>query len=168
MIIKVICDLHDAAFSTQKTYKTASQPAIDMEEAQQQKQQQKHMQLQMMQQQMEELNRYLEGLNEQNAELDISIQALRELEKTPLNTEVLAPIANGIFIKSELKDNLKLVVNVGSGVTVERTVLEVTKLLVEQKAAVLQNKLEVENLLQQINNEAMKTYQEMQSKEAEQ
>lgn len=125
-------------------------------------QKQKYMQFQMMQQQMEELSKHLENLNEQNAELDISIQAMRELEKTPLDTEFLAPIANGIFVKSELKDNLKLVVNVGSGVTVERTVLEVIKLLVEQKSVLLQNKLEVESLLQQVNNEAVKAYQELQ------
>jgi len=130
-------------------------------------QKQTYMQLQMMQQQMEELNRHLEGLTEQNTELDISINALRELEKTPLHTQLLAPIANGVFIKSELKDNLNLVVNVGSGVTVERTVLEVIKLLIDQKAALVQNKQETEALLQQISEEAAKAYQELQSAQGE-
>jgi prefoldin alpha subunit len=129
------------------------------------KQKQKYMQLQMMQQQLEQLNKHLEQLTEQDAELDISISAMQELKSASTDNEFLAPIANGIFIKGELRDNQKLVVNVGSGVTVERTIPEVTVLLVKQKEELVQQKIQIEALLQEISTEAMKIYSELQGQE---
>jgi len=123
----------------------------------------KYMEFQMLQQQMEEISNHAEMLNQQNLELDISINAIKELGKTKLETDLLTPIANGIFIKSSLKDNQKMVVNVGSNTTVEKTVLEVVELLEEQKKDLSERIIEVNNLLGQMNEQAMKIYQEVEN-----
>ena len=95
---------------------------------------QKYMQFQLINQQLEQVSQHLEMLNQQNAELEISIGAVGELGKAKVNDEVLAPIANGIFFKSELKDNKKLVVNVGSNITTEKTIDEVVNSIEDLKA----------------------------------
>jgi len=125
---------------------------------------QKYMQFQMLQQQIEELGKHLEMFTEQNAELEITINAIKEVGNTKLNNEILTPIANGIFIKSELKDNKKLIVNVGSDTTVEKTVPEVVKLLEQQKEEVSKKIMETDTLLQEFSNQAMKIYKEMEGK----
>jgi len=126
----------------------------------------KYMQLQLLQQQVGQITEYVEKLQGQHLELDDSIKALVELQKTNIDTEILAPIANGIFLKAELKDNQKLVVNVGAGITVEKNIPEVLKLLEEQKEKIAENVSEAENILRELQEQGKRLYQES-SKAAE-
>ena len=125
--------------------------------------QQQYMQMQMLQQQMEEVNQYLQVLMQQNADLDVSIEAVQQLGQAKVNNALLAPIANGIFIKSELKDNQTLIVNVGTDVTVEKTVPEVVKLLNQQKQKLSQEIYGMDNLLQDLNQQMMQIYEQVQN-----
>ena len=120
----------------------------------------KYMQLQLLQQQVEQITEYVEQLRVQDRELDISLEALTELQKTTVNTEILAPIANGIFFKAELKDNQKLTINVGSEVAVEKTIPEVIRLLEEQKEKITEHIAEAETVLQQLHEQGRRLYPE--------
>ena len=122
------------------------------------------MQFQYLQQQLEQISQHLEMLNQQNAELDISINAVTELGKTKIDNELLAPIADGIFLKGELKDNKKLIINVGMNITVERTVPEVVKLLENQKSQLQLRLIEVEAVRQELANQTMMIYKEIEGK----
>lgn len=130
--------------------------------ANQEELQQKYAQFQMLQQQLEEVNKAQEALQEQKAELDISVQAVREILKTPKGNEFLAPLANGIFLKGQVTDNQKLVVNVGSNVTVERTLAEVIKLLQKQQEETMQQVIEIQAILAELNSQMMSIYKELQ------
>ena len=123
----------------------------------------KYMHFQMLQQQLEQVSQHLEMFNQQSAELDISMNAIKELEKTEKNTELLAPIADGIFLKGKLEDNQKLIVNVGSGTTVEKTIPEVVVLLEKQKQEVSKRLTEADEVMQALSKEAMKLYQEVEA-----
>ena len=120
----------------------------------------KYRQLQQLQQQVEQITEYVERMQGQQKELDASIEALSELQKTNINTEILAPIANGIFLKAELKDNQKLVVNVGAEVTVEKNIPEVLRLLTEQKEKIAENISEAETVLQELYEQGKRLYQQ--------
>ncbi len=121
----------------------------------------RYVQLQLLQQQVEQIADYLEKLQLQQTELDTSIEALSELQKTAVHADILAPIANGIFLKAELKDNQRLIVNVGSGVTVEKSIPEVITLLEEQKEKIMKNISEAETIYQQLQEQGKKIYQEV-------
>lgn len=123
--------------------------------------QQKYMHFQMIQQQLEEVNQHLGMLNEQSKELDISIEAVKQIGKTKVDNGFLAPVANGIFIKGQLKDNEKLIVNVGMNTTVEKTIPEVVKLLEEQKKDVMEKIVEVDGIMMQLNSQAMEIFKEV-------
>ena len=99
-------------------------------------------------------------LRMQQQELDNSLQALIELQKIKINTEILAPIANGIFLKAELKDNQKLIVNIGAEATVEKNIPEVLKLLEEQKGKITDNLTEAESVLKELHEHGRRRYQE--------
>lgn len=119
-----------------------------------------YMQLQLLQQQADQITNYVEKLQMQLKELDNSVEALTELQKTKVNTEILASVANGVFLKAELKDNQKLIVNVGSEVTVEKTIFEVIKLLEEQKGKITENLMEAESVLRELQEHGRRLYQE--------
>ena len=54
------------------------------------------------------------------------------MSKTKKDTEVLVPLAGGIFFRARMNDGQKFLVNVGSNTVVERSVEE-TKKLVERQ-----------------------------------
>ncbi|MDP3734367.1 MAG: prefoldin subunit alpha [Nanoarchaeota archaeon] len=119
------------------------------------------MQFQTLQQQMQQIVEHIELLQQQNMELDISQNALQELAKTELNTEILAPIADGIFFKGNLKDNQKLIVNVGSNTTVEKTIPETIQLLQKHQQEIIARVSEAEKIVQQMQSQAMKIYEDI-------
>ena len=129
--------------------------------AEDQKTEDRYRQLQMIQQQAEQIAEYVQKLQLQLQEIENSLEALQELKDTALNTEILAPVANGIFLKASLQDNQKLVVNVGAEVTVEKTIPEVINLLQEQKEKITQNVSEAEGVLQELQEHVRRVYQEM-------
>lgn len=120
----------------------------------------KYRELQQLQQQAEQITEYVGKLQGQQQELENSIEALTELQKTTVDTEILAPIANGIFLKAKLKDNQRLVVNVGAEVTVEKGIPEVLTLLAEQKEKIAENISEAETILQELHEQGKRLYQE--------
>ncbi len=123
--------------------------------------QQKYTEFQYLQQQIEQINQHLEMLVQQNSEMDISIAALKELENTKPNSEILAPIANGVFLKAKLENNQKLIVNVGSNTTVEKKIPEVIELLQKQKEEFNLGISEADSVLQELSSQAMLIYKEV-------
>ncbi len=121
----------------------------------------KYLEFQTIQQQLQQLTEHVEQMNQQAAELEMSINAVKELEKTPLHNEFLAPLANGIFVQGELKNNSNLIVNVGSNVTVERTPQEVIELLHKQRVEVVQQTEQAEAVVEQLSAYALKLYKEV-------
>lgn len=123
--------------------------------------QQKSMEFQMLQQQIQQITEHVELLQQKNMELDISKNALQEIAATGLNTEVLAPIADGIFFKATLQDNQKLIVNVGSNTTVEKTIPETIDLLTKHQQEIIARISEAEKIVQQMQSQAMKIYEDI-------
>ena len=142
-------------------------PPILSAMSQKEEAQEKYMEFRLVQQQLQQLTGHVEQMNQQAAELEISINAIREVEKTPAGNEFLAPVANGIFVAGELKDTKKLIINVGSNVTVEKTPAEVIELLQKQRMEVVERTAEAEAVVEQLSNYALKLYKEVEKKAKE-
>lgn len=127
--------------------------------------QQKYLQFQLLQQQIEQISQQLEFLARQFVDLESSQDALRQLQKTAKNSETLAAIAPGIFIKTSLKDNQKLIVNVGANTAAEKTVPGVIEMLEKQKGGLEKNIAQSDALLQALTQQALKIYQELETSE---
>ncbi|MEK6969747.1 MAG: prefoldin subunit alpha [Nanoarchaeota archaeon] len=123
--------------------------------------QEKYAEFQALQQQLEQFTQHLELLQQHLKEVSLSIQAVEDLEKTKPGSEILAPLANGIFIKAELKDNHKFIVNVGADVTVEKTGAEVIKLLQEQQNDLADKQAEAEQTILPLQNRILQIYEEI-------
>jgi prefoldin alpha subunit len=126
--------------------------------------QQKYLQLQMLQQQIEQYSQQLEMMAQQFAELELSQDALKQLEKTPKDNEILANIAPGIFFKASVKENKKLIINIGANTTAEKTVPQVIEMLEKQKKQMETNITQTDAAIQQLSQQAMGLYQELEKK----
>jgi len=132
-----------------------------------QEQQQKYLQFQLLQQQIEQASQQLELITQQFNEIELSQDALKQLQEVPQDNEILASIAPGIFIKASLKDNQKLIVNVGANTTTEKTISQVIEMLEKQKKELEKNISQSDALLQVLTQQALKLYQELEQPDSE-
>lgn len=126
----------------------------------------KYTEMKMLHQHIEQLGEQVQQLAQNRAEIEHSKEALQDLKGSGKG-ELFAPIANGIFIKTELRDTEKLLVNVGSDVVVEKSVDEVVGLLSKQQDEVTKNIVKGEALLEEFHAKMMKLYQEVEAHEKE-
>ncbi len=123
--------------------------------------QQKYAYFQMLQQQIEQITQQVELMQQHTVDLEESSAAIEELAIAQVGGEVLAPIANGIFMKATLQESTTLLVNVGANTVVEKNSGQVLELLQEQKKELALRLVEAEEILQQLTNQAMKVYKEV-------
>jgi prefoldin alpha subunit len=85
---------------------------------------------------LKELAQHAKKMKEQLSEVESQCQeimmideSIKEYSKLDDGSEILFPISNGIFAKAKIDDNLKLIVNVGCGVAVEKSITKSRELL---------------------------------------
>ncbi len=127
--------------------------------------QEKYIQFQTLQQHIEKINEHLDVLNQRQAELDISCNAVAEIGKTAVGNDILVPVADGIFVKAKLLDNQKLIINVGADTTVEHSVDHVVGLLERQQEEMIGRIAEVEEVQAQLQSQVTALYQQISQNE---
>jgi prefoldin alpha subunit len=105
--------------------------------------QNKYIQLQMIDQQARQLQQYLQTFDQQLLEIRSVITSLNELAKLKKGDSMLAPIANGIFVKAKLEESKEVRVNVGNNTVVTKSVEGAIKMLEDQEAEINQYKSDV-------------------------
>lgn len=94
--------------------------------------QQKYMELQMMNSHIKQSQKQLKDGVRQTVELQKIKDNFEELKKIEEDTEIMASLAPGIFVKANIKSPQKILLGVGDGVVVEKHVDDGKKLLDQQ------------------------------------
>jgi prefoldin alpha subunit len=108
--------------------------------------QQKMMELQIMNQQGEQLKGQLDQMEEQMNNLQRLEESLSSLEKEKIGNSMFTPISSGVFMRTSLEDNKKVLISVGAGVVVEKSLVDAKEMMKEQEK-------KMELVLLQIRNE---------------
>lgn len=103
-----------------------------------QKLQKKFYAFQLLEEETKSLYNQLVKFDEQLISITNIQNDLETFSKTKVDTEMLVPVANGIFAKAKVVDTKEFIVNVGSGVAVNKNVDD-TKKLLETQAIEIQN-----------------------------
>ena len=124
--------------------------------------QQKYLEFQIIEQQMKEYQQELMNLQAQSNELTNLEESLKEIEKSKDKNEILTALSPGIFVKTELKNNKEILMNVGSNVVVPKTIAETIEIVKDQalKIQAIAHKLEQD--LQLFAQHASSLQQELQ------
>ncbi|MBW3012984.1 prefoldin subunit alpha [Candidatus Woesearchaeota archaeon] len=98
---------------------------------------QAYLELQLMGQQLKQLQQQIQHIDAQVEELIHTEAALDEIPNAEKGSEMLAPLASGIFLKTKLDENRKVVLNIGAGTAVEKTIEETKKLVTDQRVEIM-------------------------------
>ena len=94
--------------------------------------------------------------------LDRALGAVDELHKAEVGQEILVPIGSGSFIHGKLASKEKVVLNVGAGVSIEKTAAEAKEILSIRKAEVLDGSKKLNDVLAKIDQEMQRIQAVMQ------
>jgi len=82
----------------------------------------KYMEQQLLEQEIKQIQGSLQTIDNQIMEIRLVEHSIDELKKTKIGQGIFVPLSNGIFLKGKLVNNQKLLVNVGSGVVVGKSI----------------------------------------------
>jgi prefoldin alpha subunit len=94
--------------------------------------------------------------------LDRALVAVDALDKAEVGQEILVPIGSGSFIHGKLASKEKVVLNVGAGVSIEKTASEAKEILLIRKAEVLDGSKKLNDVLAKIDQEMQRIQAVMQ------
>jgi prefoldin alpha subunit len=88
--------------------------------------------------------------------LERAMGAVDALDKAEIGQEILVPIGSGSFIYGKLASKEKVVLNVGAGVSIEKTAAEAKEALKMRKTEVLSGAQKLNEVLAKIDQEMQK------------
>lgn len=131
--------------------------------------QEKYMLFQLMQQSLENLRQQQEVVKSRMMDLLVTENALNEIKDMEEKDEILIPFGSGVFGNGSISDNQKVMVNIGSGVMVRKSLKEANEFMGKRRdeleKAGSQISEEMERVAVQINSLGAEI-QEMSRKQA--
>ena len=109
-----------------------------------------YMEVKALDEQIKSMNAHLERIDEQIAELNSNKNVLNKFSDLKVGDELKVPITSGVYINAELKDTKKILVNVGSGMTVEKTLEQVVKILDSQLTELVKYREQIVNQMKSL------------------
>lgn len=109
---------------------------------------QEHM-IQQLTVQASQFQEYIDRLEKSLMDLEALKVTVEEVAKLKKGVAIHAPVANGIFVEATLEDSKHLLVNVGEGIVLKKTIPQTIKLLEKQEKEIQKAKDEVEVKIQE-------------------
>ncbi len=87
----------------------------------------------MFEEQVKQLQEQVQTIQKQQEELEGIKDSLEHLSETAVGTELLVPLSSGIFVTSKISDTKTVLMNVGDGVVVPKSMKDAIALVSKQK-----------------------------------
>lgn len=101
-------------------------------------------------QKVQYFEKLLEDLDANSKNVEALKEQVKELQSLNGDEEILAPVANGIFIKANLKDAKTLKVNVGKGIMLDKSIPETMELIEKQEKEIILTREQVLQKLEEL------------------
>jgi len=124
--------------------------------------QQKYAELYQLDMNMRQLQQQIEAINQQSLELEAVTQSLDELKSVEKGSETNCMLTPGIFVKAKILDTEKVLLNVGGGTIVEKTIEQAKEILQSQSLELKALQDELTKKLDDFADKAKKLQEEFQ------
>jgi prefoldin alpha subunit len=121
------------------------------------------MQLRYFEQTAENLQQRLSMLNAALTDLSYANMTLESIEKEKENAEMLVPIGGSSYVSVKLADTNKVVIGLGAGVSIEKTVPEAKTIVKERLDELEKTRIQAQQQLSQIAERINQDRQRMES-----
>lgn len=125
--------------------------------------QEKYMEFQMLQAQMQAVQRQMEALAEQAHEMDIVQNALDEFSKSKKGSDMFVTLTPGLFVKAKLEESENVLLNVGGGAMVQKSVPQAKEIVANQGSELRKLHEELAGQAGKLEEHALKLQSELRS-----
>ena len=123
--------------------------------------QQKYVEFQMLQQQMQAVHKQMDALAEQAQEMDIVQSALDEFSKSKKGNDMFVTLTPGIFVKAKLEESENVVLNVGGGTMVQKSIPQAHEIVSNQGVELRKLEEEMAGQLKKLEEHVLKLQDEL-------
>ncbi|MEM2873889.1 MAG: prefoldin subunit alpha [Candidatus Nanoarchaeia archaeon] len=116
--------------------------------------QEKYIELQLLSMQIQQLEQQLETLDQRMQEFLNLRESLQKLSTLKANTKSLTPIGPGIFVDGTVDTTKGVLINVGAGVIVRKTIDAAQEIISKQLQKLEEITLELSDNLQRLSEQA--------------
>lgn len=131
--------------------------------ATEQEMQEKYMMYKYLEQQLKTLQQQLQTVDQQLVELEGVKKSLKEIQNVPPESQILVPLASGIFVKAKLMAHDDLLINVGDNVSVQKKYPEAESLLEKQSTELMAFRHNLLEALQKLSTQAQSIEKELET-----
>jgi prefoldin alpha subunit len=122
---------------------------------------QKYMELQLLQHQLQQVQQQVQALEAQAGEMDVVQQALDDFSISKAGSSSYATLTPGLFVKVKLEETDNVLLNVGGGAVVQKSVPDAKKIIAAQGVELRKLQQELTEQMQKIAERAEKTQEEL-------
>ncbi|MFB6292207.1 MAG: prefoldin subunit alpha [Candidatus Nanohaloarchaea archaeon] len=121
-----------------------------------------------IQQQVQQLQQYIETVEENISELDTTIRAVGDLEDVEEGTEILAPLGSGVMAVAELKENDRVITELGGNTREKKDTEDAVEVLETKKSDLEETKEDIEGTLQELQTQMQQVEGQLQKLQRQQ
>ena len=111
-----------------------------------------YMEFQMLSKQMQAIQQHFVKVDESLQELNATENALSEISEVKIGSEILVPMASGIFLKAKLQENSEVLINSGSSVVVQKSIKDAKSLIQSQERELIDFKDNLQEQMEEIHS----------------
>ncbi len=119
----------------------------------------KYFELQEMEEQMREIHQQIQAFEKQLLDLHSVSESLDDLKNVPPGSSALIPLYEGMYLPATLTESGEIVVGVGAGAYVPKTVDQVKQAVQEQQVRITEIHGQMQELLTSLVAESKKVHQ---------
>lgn len=125
--------------------------------------QRKYMELQFIQHQLAAVQKQVQALESQAGEMDAVQQVLEEFSNSAPGSDSFVTLTPGVFVKAKVLETDKVVLNVGAGAAVEKSIPDAKKIMSDQGVELRKLQEELIGQLQKLAERAEAVQNELRS-----
>ena len=119
------------------------------------------MELQLLQRQLQAVHGQIEALESQANEMDIVHAALDDFSQTKKGSDMFVTLTPGLFVKAKLEENESVVLNVGGGAMVQKSISQAKEIVVNQGSELRKLQGELSEQMSSLQAHAEKAQEEL-------
>ncbi len=123
--------------------------------------QEKYLELQLLQRQLQAVHQQIEALEGQANEMDIVHAVLDDFSRSKKGSDMFVTLTPGLFVKAKLEENENVVLNVGGGAMVQKSIPQAKEIVVNQGSELRKLQEELAEQMKSLQERGEKTQEEL-------
>lgn len=123
--------------------------------------QETYLELKFLEQKINQVNEQILELEKQSLTFNLLSENLEDIQKTRIGEKIFVPLGSGLFIESQLKDNKRVLINIGSDVFIKKDISEARIFIKEQIDQIESTISVIDKTLQKLVLESQKLQSEL-------